>query len=304
MMRAAYCRGYGSPEQVEIVAVAKPTIQPDEVLIRIYASSVDSADARRRSLKAPLVMKPFRRLNLGLRQLRQPILGSVLAGTIEQVGERVSQWRVGERVYGTSGGRRFGSHAEYIALSGDGLIAPMPKQATFEEAVSLVFGGMAALWFLENMEPIKEQTLLVYGASGAVGSMAVQLAKAMGLHVTGVAGTNNQAFVREVGAERCYDYKKETWLNIHDKYDLVFDAVGKFPKSKAKAMLKPEGKYQTVGGLSPAKQKLNQLHQLTYWFCRGQIKAVIDRAYALEDIAQAHAYVDQGHKRGSVIVRL
>ena len=107
MMRAAYCRGYGSPEQVEIVAVAKPTIQPDEVLIRIYASSVDSADARRRSLKAPLVMKPFRRLNLGLRQLRQPILGSVLAGTIEQVGERVSQWRVGERVYGTSGGRRF-----------------------------------------------------------------------------------------------------------------------------------------------------------------------------------------------------
>ena len=174
----------------------------------------------------------------------------------------------------------------------------MPKQATFEEAVSLVFGGMAALWFLENMEPIKEQTLLVYGASGAVGSMAVQLAKAMGLHVTGVAGTNNQAFVREVGAERCYDYKKETWLNIHDKYDLVFDALGKFPKSKAKAMLKPEGKYQTVGGLSPAKQKLNQLHQLTYWFCRGQIKAVIDRAYALEDIAQAHAYVDQGHKRG------
>lgn len=303
-MRAAYCKGYGGPEQVEVIEVERPNIKPDEILIKIHASAVNSADVRTRALKAPIFLKPIMRLVMGIRRPRQPILGNVLAGTVIQTGERISQWKVGDRVYGSSGGFRYGSHAEYIALKGDSMISPMPKKASFEQAVSLVFGGMAALWFLENMEPKDRQKLLVYGASGAVGTMAVQLGKVMGLQVTGVSSGANKQFVLGLGADKFYDYQNDLWINIHDKYDLVFDAVGKLPKSKAKRFLKPEGKYQTVGGLSVAKESLNQLHQLTHWYCNDRIKAVIDRVYPLEDIAQAHEYVDQGHKKGSVVVRI
>jgi NADPH:quinone reductase-like Zn-dependent oxidoreductase len=180
----------------------------------------------------------------------------------------------------------------------------MPENASFEEAVSLIFGGTAALYFIGKTDPSAGEKLLVYGASGAVGTAAVQIGSALGLKVTGLASGANEEMVRSLGASDFIDYMQEDYTLKGSGYDIIFDAVGKTSKANAKKALKPGGRFITVGGSSVAKETKDMLEQLKAWFEQGKLKAVIDRTYDLENAAEAHSYVDKGHKKGNVVLKI
>ncbi|ETA81463.1 NAD(P)-dependent alcohol dehydrogenase [Youngiibacter fragilis] len=263
---------------------------------------MNTADTRTRGLGVAGPMKPAMRLILGWNRPRQPILGTVFAGTVEEA--YTDQFRIGDRVYGCTSGTSYGCHAEFITVKADGAVARMPESATFEEAASLPFGGTTALFFLDKVNPGSGQTLLVYGASGAVGTAAVQIGSALGLKVTGVASGANEELVLRLGASDFIDYTSDDYTRKGVSYDIIFDAVGKTSRAKAKLALKPGGSFITVGGASVARETKEQLERLKAWFEQGKLKAIIDRTYDLENTAEAHAYVDKGHKRGNVILKI
>jgi NADPH:quinone reductase-like Zn-dependent oxidoreductase len=323
-MKAMTYRRYGGPEVVTLSEVPTPSVKPNEVLIRIVATTVTTADWRARSLSLPGGFGLFGRLVFGLTRPRQPILGTELAGIVDLVGPAVTRFRVGDEVIAFSGGR-FGCHAEYRAMSEDGMIALKPANLGFEEAASLSFGAMAALPFLRDRAGIRRgDHVLVVGASGAVGTAAVQIAKHFGGVVTGVTSTANAALVRSIGADRVIDYTRVDFAATADTWDIIFDTTGTVPFSRCEASLKPGGRLVAVQGslgqwlglgrpprksdkrviagvAAPTSDDLRTIVDLA---AKGELKPVIDRVYPLEDAAKAHAYVDTGRKRGSVVLRV
>ncbi|MBT2289350.1 NAD(P)-dependent alcohol dehydrogenase [Paenibacillus albidus] len=302
-MKAVVCMKYGAPDVLEIKEVAKPNPKANEILIKIYATSVATGDCRVRSFKSPFLLWLPMRMVLGLRKPRKPILGVELAGEIEAIGPAVKRFKKGDRVYGLTG-IRFGAHAEYTCMPEDSAVSLKPQNATYEEAAAVPFSGTTALYFLRKGNIREGQKVLVYGASGAVGSSAVQLAKHFGAKVTGVCSTANFEWVKSLGADKLVDYTKEDFTAKGEQYDLILDAVGKTSKSACAKALAPNGVYVSVEGQGIAKVRAEDLVFLKELTETGKLQAVIDRVYPLEKIAEAHRYVEQGHKKGNVIIRI
>jgi len=310
-MKAIVCTKYGPPEVLQLKEVEKPTPKSNEVLIKVYATSVTVSDCLVRSGKVNILLWIPMRLFVGFRRPRNPVLGLELAGEIEATGKDVKRFRKGDQVFAFTG-KRFGAYAEYACLPEDGLRMPQdsimalkPSSATYEEAAAAPSRGTLALYFLKKGNIQKGQKALIYGASGGVGTFAVQLAKYFGAEVTAVCSTSNLELVRSLGADKLIDYTKEDFLERGELYDLVFDAVGKRKSSQLKLQcrnaLAPNGKYLSVDDETP-KITVDNLISLKELMEAGKIKPVIDRCYPLEQIVEAHRYVDKGHKKGNVVM--
>ncbi len=321
-MKACVCDRYGGPERVSVREMAMPVPRPNEVLVRIIASTVSAADSRVRALRVPRGMAGMARLALGLRGPRRQVLGTELAGVVVAIGARVTRFAVGDRVLGFPGAD-FGCHAEYRAIAEkDELVAMLPG-LSFEEAASLPFGAMSALHFLRAAKVTPGERMLVVGASGAVGSALVQLGQVFGAEVTGVTSTANLDLVAGLGAARVIDYTARDILQGGERFDIVADMVGAVGFARYRHVLRPRGRMLAVAAevpdmlamawapfwgmrvfAGPATTRPGDLAQVAAWAAQGVLRPVIDRCYAMAEIAAAHAYVDTGRKRGSVVVRI
>jgi len=302
-MKAIICTKYGPPEVLQLKEVEKPRPKNNEVLIKIYATTASVVDRRIRGLNVPFWAAQIpMRLMFGLTKPRNPILGRYLAGEIETVGKDVKRFQNGDQVYARTGAR-FGGYAEYTCLPEDSVMTLKPTNVTYEEAAAVPFGGACALHFLKRKGEIRSgQKVLIYGASGAVGTSAVQLAKYFGAEVTGVCSTSNSELVKSLGADAVIDYTKEDFTKSNELFDLIFDAVGKISYSKSKKALKPNGKYVSVLTSGTAKILTEDFVLLTELVEAGKIRPVIDRCYPLEQTAEAHRYADKGHTKGNVVI--
>jgi NADPH:quinone reductase-like Zn-dependent oxidoreductase len=310
-VRAVVCRGYGAPDVLELQEVEKPVPKDHEVLIKVHATTVHRGDVRIRSFDVPRGRRFMARLVLGFTRPKNPILGMELAGEVESVGKAVTLFKRGDDVFAFTGWG-LGAYAEYVCLpekprksaTKDGMLAMMPATMNFEEAAAgVATGGVTALVVLRKANIESGQKVLIYGASGSVGTYAVQLAKSFGADVTGVCSTANLEMVTSLGADRVIDYTQQDFIEGHETYDVVFDAVDKLSSSRARRPLRKAGVLLNVnkdsgsGGGSP--EDLALLRQLIE---TGKLRTVIDRRYRLEEIVEAHRYVEKGHKRGNVVV--
>jgi NADPH:quinone reductase-like Zn-dependent oxidoreductase len=323
LMKAAIATEYGAPDVVQLQDVERPTPTANKLLIRIHATTVTSGDWRVRSLNVPTGFRLLSRLMFGLRRPRQPILGTELAGVVEAVGSDVTRFDVGDAVFAYSDAA-MGAHAEYIALPADGAIAYKPSNLTFEEAAALSFGGTTALYFLRESNIQRGERVLVNGASGSVGTAAVQLAKHFGARVTGVCSTGHVALVQSLGADRVVDYTKEDVVDRGERFDIIVDTAGTLPFARSKPILDDGGRLLLVLGSLPsmlqapwvalttdknviagaASGTAEDLAFLASLAEAGGFTPIIDRRYPFARIAEAHAYVDQGHKTGNVVVNV
>ena len=316
-MKAAVYNRYGAPEVVHLADVATPVPKDNEVLVRIHATTICAADWRLRKAD-PFLVRIFN----GLWRPRRHILGAEFAGAIESVGKNVTRFRAGDEVFGSTG-FKFGAHAEYICLPEDGALETKPRNMTHEEAAAVMFGAGSALSFLRRARIQAGQHVLIYGASGSVGTFDVQLAKYFGAHVTGVCSTANVALVKSLGADAVVDYTREDFSSAGRVYDMVFDTVGKSGFSRSRKSIKRGGVYVLVGGsLLPwalgslwiaitrsarvvtgvASLRDGDMVFFKELIERGQMRTVIDRRYPLEQIAEAHRYAEAGHKKGHVVI--
>ncbi|GAB1782461.1 NAD(P)-dependent alcohol dehydrogenase [Priestia aryabhattai] len=302
-MKAMVCTKYGKPDVLQLQEVEKPIPKENEILIKIYATTVTSGDCRVRSFNSPLLLWLPLRIVLGLRKPRKSILGVELAGEVEDVGKNVTRFKKGDQLFAMTG-MKFGGYAEYICLPEKGTIAVKPENVTYEEAASISFGGTTALHFFRKGTIQTGQKVLIYGASGAVGTAAVQLANYYGAEVTGVCSAKNSELVKSLGADLVIDYQNENFTEKQERYDLIFDAVGKITKNQCKEALALNGRFVSVEGQGIAKVQTKDLLLLKKLMEEGQIQSVIDRCYSLEQVPEAHEYVETGHKIGSVVVTL
>ena len=317
-MKAAVFRRYGPPDVVRIEEVPRPEPKANELLVRVRATTVSAGDARLRSARVPPGFGVLMRLGFGISGPRRPILGWEFAGDVVAVGPSVSRFAPGDKVFGV----RMGSHAEYVAAP-EHLAAPMPRSLKYEDAAALVFGGMTSLFYLRDKAKTQPgERVVINGASGAVGTAAVQLAKHFGATMTAVCSAGNAELMRSLGAARVIDYAKQDFTRNGDTYDIILDAVGNCPFSRCKQALAPGGRLLLVvaslgemfGGMlrpsragrklltgvgAPRREDLMLLGELAE---SGALKPVIDRTYPLAHIADAHAYVDTGRKKGSVVI--
>jgi NADPH:quinone reductase-like Zn-dependent oxidoreductase len=303
-MKAAVCTLYGPPEVLRVEELATPVPQKNEVRIRILATAVTSSDCYTRGLRLSPTYRLMARLVLGWNAPRQPVLGMVLSGKVDSVGPEATSFDVGQPVFGFNF-RRFGTYAQYVCWPEDGLLAMRPANLTDEEAAAIPYGGLLALSGLHKADVRAGQRVLIYGASGAVGTSAVQLARHFGAEVTGVCSTSNLDLVASLGATTVIDYTREDFTEQAARYDLIFDAVGKRKSAAAlrqcRRVLAPGGTCLSVDDGRP-KLRREDLALLAALAAKGEIRPVIDRTYALDDIVEAHRYVDNGHKRGNVVI--
>ncbi len=317
-MKAACCTRYGPPEVVVIKEVATPAPGDGEVLVKAAATTVNSGDARLRAMNVPRGMRMPARLRLGLTKLRQPILGFEMAGQVQAVGAGVSGVQPGERVV-VSRGFKMGCHAEFAVVSARGALVKVPQQLSEHEAVALCFGGSTALYFFQRGRLAPGDTVLINGASGAVGTMAVQLAKHSGAEVTAVCSAANADLVRNLGADHVVDYQTEDFTRGGQRYDVVMDTHGNAPYKRIKESLKPGGRFlmvvgnlaetlaatrqkATIAGTANADAIADSYRTLMTLAEQGAIKAVIDTVLPFAQIVDAHRRVDSGRKVGSLVL--
>jgi len=321
-MKAIITTKYGSPDVLQLQDIEKPTLKDNEVLVKIHAASVTAADTMMRK-GTPL----YGRLFIGLTKPKHPIAGTGFSGTIEAIGRDVKLFKVGDEIFGESifGA---GTNAEYTCVPENGVLALKPSNLTHEEVASVCDGPLTSWNFLKVMAELEcGQSLLINGASGSLGTAAVQLAKHLGAKVTGVCSTSNVDMVKSLGADKLIDYTKTDFTKTGQTYDVILDTVGKSSFTKCKKALKPNGKYLSpvlslpllfqmlwtsmfgskkakfsATGLQPVPELRLLLNELKTLLESGQLKSVIDRCYPLEEVAEAHQYVDTAHKKGNVIV--
>ncbi|QFT89549.1 Alcohol dehydrogenase [Bacillus sp. THAF10] len=315
-MKAVVYSKYGPPEVLTLTTLDKPKPKNNEILIKVAASAVNAADWRLRKAEPALV-----RFFFGLTKPKQPVLGGVFSGEVVETGTNVSRFKKGDQVFG-SAGLKMGGYAEYICIPETAILSEKPVSLTYQEASCIPFGGTTAIYFLKKAGIQKGQKVLIYGASGAVGTAAVQLAVHFGAEVTGVCSTANLEMVREIGAKKVIDYLKDDLTASLERYDIIFDTVGKMPYQALKASLKEKGTLILCGaGLGQmtqgqwlklrhginvlagvARERQDDLHYLTALAEQGEWKVVMDKSYKLEEIVEAHRYVEQGHKKGNVAI--
>ena len=323
IMKAMLHTKFGSPDELEFKEIGKPVPKDNEVLIKIHATSVTSTDCNARNFT--FVTKVFKlpaRLFFGFFKPRIKILGIDLAGEIEAIGKDVKRFKKGDQVFGTCG-TAFGGHAEYTCMPEDGVLTTKPTNMTWEQAAAVFLGAHTALFFLKDKGNIQSgQHILIYGASGGVGTFAIQLAKYFGAKVTGVCSTANLEMVKSLGADTVVDYTKEDFTRSDETYDLIFDTVGKTSFSQCKSLLKQKGIFlaaliglreiiqiiwtsitggkRVKGGV--AVERIEDIEFFAKLIVEGKLKSVIDRCYPLEQTAQAFHYVEKGHKKGNVTI--
>jgi NADPH:quinone reductase-like Zn-dependent oxidoreductase len=322
-LKAVVYSEYGSPDVLRVSEIEKPVPRDNEVLIKIHATTVTAADWRALTLKMPAGFGPFGRLFFGIRGPRQPILGTELAGEIESVGKKVSRFKAGDQVFAFAGAR-MGSHAEYRCMPEDGAVARKPPNLSYGEAAALSFGGVTALDFFRRGNLRSGEKVLVNGASGGVGTAAVQLARHFGADVTGVTSSANVELVRSLGAKHVIDYTREDFTTNGETYDVIVDTAGTSPYSRCKNSLREGGRLLLVLGTltdlltaplismtsdkkivaGPAAERVDDLRFLAELAEAGEFTPVIDRRYPLAQIAEAHRYVDTGRKRGNVVITI
>ena len=330
-MKAITYTKYGSPDVLQLVEVEKPTPKDNEILIRIHATPVNYGDTLARNFRSispgkfnmPFFFWLLARMTFGFRTPKIKTLGSELAGDIESVGKNVKLFKAGDKVFGFRG-MSMGANAEYLCMPEDGLVAIKPSNMTYEEAATVPGGALTALNLLRKVNIQPGQKVLINGASGGIGSAAVQLAKYFGAEVTGICGTPRLEYVKSLGADRVIDYTKEDFTQNGETYDLIFDILGRSSFSHYKSSLNENGRYLL------ASFKMKQLFQMLWTsmigskkvICAlslekaedllfikelieaGKIKSVIDKCYPLEQTAEAHRYIEQGHKKGNVVIAL
>lgn len=322
-MRAIITTGYGSPEVFQIKDIKKPKPKNNEVLIKIHASSVTKADTMMRTGK-PYIGRLF----LGLTKPKMPIWGTGFAGTIEAIGNQVTQFDINDKVFGESI-QNMGTYAEYICIPEDGIISKIPENWSFDQSAGLCDGGITSLNFLFNLTKIKaRQKVLINGASGALGTAAIQIAKYFNAEVTGVCSTKNLDLVKKLNADHVIDYTKEDFTLNFEKYDIIYDTVGSSTFGKCKKALKDGGMYLspvlnssllcnmlftslfgnkkakfTATGMLPQKEIKKLLQLLLKMIERKQYTNIMDRSYSLDQIKEAHLYVEKGHKKGNVTIK-
>ena len=296
-MKAVVYEKYGAPDVLELKEVPKPSPRPNEVLVKIHATTVTAGDWRLRKAD-PFLARIFNGL---FRPSRVKILGFEYAGVVEEIGKDVKAFKPGDEIF-AGGGLKFGGYAEYACHVENNLIGHKPSNITFEEAAAVPVGGLTALRMLRQIGIKPGDRVLIYGASGSVGTFAVQIARSYGAEVTGVCSTANTALVAGLGAQEVIDYTKTDFTKTESRFDIVMDAVGKASKSACKTLLKPGGKYTSVSG-SP-KPRPDDLQVLRELIEAGKMRPVIDKIYTLDQIREAHTYVQGFHKKGNVAVRV
>ena len=306
-MKAIVYTEYGPPEVLRLQEVEKPAPWNNEVLVKVHATTVTIGDTIMRSLNLPISgrQKLMARFFLGWRRPKRPILGMELAGQVESVGRKVTRFKAGDAVFASTFAVNFGGYAEYKCLPENGVLALKPANLSYEEAAAVPGAGMTALQCLKKGKIQPGQKVLIYGASGAVGTYAVQLAsRHFGADVTGVCSGANLELAKSLGASQVLDYTRQDFTQSGERYDVVFDAVGKLLPAEGKKALKTGGIYINVHADSDGGDKLENLLVLKELVEAGKVKPVIDRVYSLEQIVEAHRYVDQGHKKGNVVITL
>jgi NADPH:quinone reductase-like Zn-dependent oxidoreductase len=302
-MKAVICTQYGSPEVLQIQEVSKPIPRSSQILVKIVATAVNSGDVRVRRLDVKGWMKLMMRLVLGFSKPRKPILGTVFAGVVETVGDKVSKFKAGDKVFGMTG-FNFGTYAEYIAVNQNSNVMEMPGNASFEEAAAIIFGGHTAIYFLDKAKIAEKpnKKILIIGATGSVGTAAIQLAKHYRADITAVCSSEGQKLVGELGVTNIILYDKEDFTKRTATFDIIFDAVGTTNRKQCEKLLSRNGIYKSVSRYSSeTKQQLQLLKEL---FEKGAFKAVIDKTFQMDEIIEAHRYVETGRKKGNAVLKI
>jgi NADPH:quinone reductase-like Zn-dependent oxidoreductase len=302
LMKAVIFTKSGPPDVLEIKKIEKPIPKDDEILVKVHATAVNSGDINLRSFKSQFLFWLLMRILYGLKKPKRLILGSALSGEIESVGKDVTRFKKGDQVFASTG-MNFGANAEYVVIPERGVIALKPTNLSYEEAAAVPFGALTALYYLRQGNIQEGQKILINGASGSVGTFAIQLAKYFGAEVVGVCSTKNLELVKSLGIDKVIDYKKEDFTESKEHYDLIFDVAGKSSQSDCQKVLASDGIFvSTKKGL--AKENAEDLKFLKDLIEAGNIRSIIDRTFPLDEIVEAHNYAETGKKAGNVIITI